>query len=721
MELRHTLVPLLLLMFTWPVTARLEVEVLLDVKNALDPQGMVLMSWQAGAQPCSGAFEGVLCDTAGRVTNISLQGRSLTGFIPDALAELSALTGVFLHFNDLRGGIPPSLSTLTSLTDLYLNWNLLSGTIPPQLGQLPSLQALELGSNKLEGGIPTELGALSNLETLAINANNLNGTMPASLSNLTMLTRLDVSNNTLTGTIPESMANLSNLVFVDVSHNFLSGPVPAGWFGLKQGFRYGNNTGLCGTGANMSACPSQVSSSLVSPTPSPSDSSQKLKSIMSIATAIVFAIGGSAFLILVFICLRRRNAKLRQQAYESNSDIKAVVKPENKVGSEKAESISGSGKSQHGGSFHGSTPDFSILGRSRVMSDRSTSTIASRGIPSPAEWSSWIHLGELETATNYFSEKNLLRKNSYTAVYKGTLRDGTVVAVKAIYNTRFAFGEQDFQTAIEALMQVKHENLVKFLGFCCSKGGSECFLVYSFIPDGSLEYHLHGRKEVSMNWRQRVNIIRGIAKGLAHLHEGLTEPLTMVHQNLWAGNVLLDKQGNALLADYGLSDIVAEEVMYATHKTLAALGYLAPEYAFTGQSTEDSDIYAFGALVLELLTGHRPVFFTPASRTLVSTVTWVKPLLDLGKVREFVDPKLGSSFSLAGAAGLAHIAMQCVADDPGARPNMVDVVRRLHASEAWADMAIDSFLFTAGTPGSGNLYSGRQPSFSHSDMLHQCR
>lgn len=234
---------------------------------------------------------------------------------------------------------------------------------------------------------------------------------------------------------------------------------------------------------------------------------------MSIATAIVFAIGGSAFLILVFVCLRRRNAKLRQLAFESNSDIKSVVKPENKVGSEKAESISGSGKSLHGGSFHGSTPDFSILGRSRVMSDRSTSTIASRGLPSPAEWSSWIHLGELETATNYFSEKNLLRKNSYTAVYKGMLRDGTVVAVKAIYNTRFAFGEQDFQMAIEALMQVKHENLVKFLGFCCSKGGSECFLVYSFIPDGSLEHHLHGRKEVSMNWRQRINIIRGIAKG----------------------------------------------------------------------------------------------------------------------------------------------------------------------------------------------------------------
>lgn len=172
----------------------------------------------------------------------------------------------------------------------------------------------------------------------------------------------------------------------------------------------------------------------------------------------------------------------------------------------------------------------------------------------------------------------------------------------------------------------------------------------------------------------------------------------MVHQNLWAGNILVDKQGNALLVDYGLSDVVAEEVMYATHKTLAARGYLAPEYAYTGVVTEDADIYAFGALVLELLTGHRPVFVVQATRTVVSMAALVQPLLELGKVREFVDPRMGSSISLAGAAGLAHIALQCMANDPGARPNMVDVVCRLHASEGWADMATDAILVSPPPP-----------------------
>ncbi|KAG0621099.1 hypothetical protein M758_4G269000 [Ceratodon purpureus] len=728
------LLTLILLLVTWPAAAwmpaRLEEDVLLDVKAALDPHGEVLMSWQAGGRPCSGAFEGVLCDTAGRVTNISLQGRSLSGFIPDAVSELSALSGLFLHFNDLRGSIPASLSSLAALTDMYLNWNQLSGPIPPQLGQLSSLEVLELSNNKLDGEIPVELANISNLETLAVNANILNGTIPATIGNMTMLARLDVSNNSLTGKVPDTIANLPNLVFLDVSDNLLSGPVPTGLFSLREGFRYSNNSGLCGMVLDIVRCPATSSSSTPLTTSKPTKSSSKLKSIMSIATAIAFAIGGSAFLILVFICLGRRNAKLRSLVFKSSSDIRSVQKAGIKTTSETkgvdAESISESPKPLHG-SFHGSPPDFSILGRSRVMSGRSTSAFASTGLPSAAEWSSWMSLDELETATNYFSEKNLLRKNCQTAVYKGTLRDGTTVAVKAIYNTRYSFGEQDFQIAIEALMQVKHENLVNFLGFCCSKGGSECFLVYAFVPGDTLDHHLHGQSEMFLNWRMRVNIIRGIAKGLAHLHEGLPEPLTMVHQNLWAGNVLLDKQGNALLADYGLSDIVAEEVMYATHKTLAALGSLAPEYAHLGQVTEDCDIYAFGALILEVVTGSRAVFVDPSTRTLVSTAAWVQPLLKEGRVREVVDPTLEGRVSVTGAAALAHIALQCMSHDPGARPNMVDLARRLHACEAeWSDMprlpgsgsGTDSFLIAATAP------SGRPASFSHdSDALHRhpCR
>lgn len=284
----------------------------------------------------------------------------------------------------------------------------------------------------------------------------------------------------------------------------------AGLSRLQSDFIYGNNSaGLCGTSNGLKACTSS---------PSSSGNSFNLNLLLSVATAIVLAIGGSALLILIFICARRRRAKLRLRlAGDHSPDLKPLKiagTASEKV--EKADSSSISPGRQNGSSFR-STPDLSVLGRSRAMSDRSTSTIASKGPPSPSEWSSWIHLDDLETATNYFSEKNLIRKNVHTAIYRGTLRDGTAVAVKAIYNTRFSFGEQDFQMGIEGLMQVNHENLVRFLGFCCSKGGSECYLVYDYVSNGSLEHHMHGKSKVLINWSSRVHIIRGIARGKLNL------------------------------------------------------------------------------------------------------------------------------------------------------------------------------------------------------------
>ena len=229
---------------------------------------------------------------------------------------------------------------------------------------------------------------------------------------------------------------------------------------------------------------------------------------MSLATAVILAIGGSALLILVFIWARRR--KVQQRLARESQDCKPARTRATSDG-KRAESIT---SALVNGSSSRSTPNASILGKSRAMSDRSTSTVASKALSSPSEWSLWIHLDELEIATNYFSERNLLGRNVHSAVYKGTLRDGSVVAVKAIYNTRSAFGERDIQQGIEALMQVKHENLVNFLGFCCSKGGDECYLVYNFVSNGSVEQHLHhGNSEFLLDWPMRVKIARGVAKG----------------------------------------------------------------------------------------------------------------------------------------------------------------------------------------------------------------
>lgn len=134
--------------------------------------------------------------------------------------------------------------------------------------------------------------------------------------------------------------------------------------------------------------------------------------------------------------------------------------------------------------------------------------------------------------------------------------------------------------------------------------------------------------------------------------------------------------------------------MYSAHKTLASLGYLAPEYPYMGHQTHESDVFAFGALLLELLTGRRPMFLLKESRTLIHTATWIRPLLEVGRVTDFVDPKLEMEYSLAGAAGLAHIALQCMSEEPCERPSMGNVVQRMHASDSWVDTAMDSFLLS---------------------------
>ncbi len=156
----------------------------------------------------------------------------------------------------------------------------------------------------------------------------------------------------------------------------------------------------------------------------------------------------------------------------------------------------------------------------------------------------------------------------------------------------------------------------------------------------------------------------------------------IVHQNLWAGNILLsEKDGMALLSDYGLNDIIAEEDTYSSQKLLASLGYLAPEYGYMARLNDKSEVYSFGALSLELLTGRRPVFVDGKnSSSFISTYTWVKTLLQsTGNISEVIDPRLGSLYPATKAAGLLNIALSCMVENPFDRPTMGNVVEKLNA------------------------------------------
>lgn len=652
-----------------------EVEVLMEVKAALDPKGEILYSWVKGGDPCSGSFDGVACNEQGKVANVSLQGKGLSGSIPSAVGKLRCLTGLYLHYNSLEGEIPRELSNLTELLDLYLNVNMLSGPIPKELGAMSSLQALQLCCNKLTGSIPMQLGFLKKLNVLALQNNDLNGAIPASLGELTSLTRLDLSFNSLFGPIPTTLTDLPHLAILDVRNNSLSGKTPQGFKRMQEGFRYGNNSKLCGEEfAGLVMC--NGSSPLIRPEPlgsrapnitakSPGDltvpplqkipesadfsrscqnCSKKFKtpSIAIVVAVIALICGGIMATVFTFSWFRRRKQKI-SSAYET-ADSRLSIDNSKDFG---RKSI---------------TPLISL------EYSNGWNPLADDGTGCERFQSSRFNLEEIESATQYFSEKNLLEKNNYCAAYKGVLRDGSFVVIKSISKMSCKTEELEFQEGLKTLSLLRHENVVRLRGFCCSRGRGECFLVYDFAPNGNLLLFLDAKEGRVLDWPARVRIAHGVAKGIEYLHEGISK--AVVHQNISAEKILLDQHLNPLLSDCGLHKLLADDIVYSILKSSAGMGYLAPEYTTVGRLTEKSDVYAFGIILLQLITGETRI-----------NVSSIRPLVQSGRPDEFIDITLGKKYSKEEASNLARIALDCTSEVVAQRPPISVVLQKL----AWID------------------------------------
>ncbi|KAL3012676.1 hypothetical protein AAZX31_06G012200 [Glycine max] len=222
-------------------------------------------------------------------------------------------------------------------------------------------------------------------------------------------------------------------------------------------------------------------------------------------------------------------------------------------------------------------------------------------------WGRWYSLKELENATEGFAEVNVIGEGGYGIVYKGILMDGSVVAVKNLLNNK-GQAEKEFKVEVEAIGKVKHKNLVGLVGYCAE--GAQRMLVYEYVDNGTLEQWLHGDVgPVSpLPWDIRMKIAVGTAKGLAYLHEGL-EP-KVVHRDVKSSNILLDKKWNAKVSDFGLAKLLGSEKSYVTTRVMGTFGYVSPEYASTGMLNEGSDVYSFGILLMELITGRSPIDYS---------------------------------------------------------------------------------------------------------------
>ncbi|GAV69985.1 Pkinase domain-containing protein/CAP_N domain-containing protein/CAP_C domain-containing protein [Cephalotus follicularis] len=292
-------------------------------------------------------------------------------------------------------------------------------------------------------------------------------------------------------------------------------------------------------------------------------------------------------------------------------------------------------------------------------------------------WGRWYSLKELEMATRGFVEESVVGEGGYGVVYRGVLHDGSVVAVKNLLNNK-GQAEKEFKVEVEAIGKVRHKNLVGLLGYCAE--GAQRMLVYEYVGNGNLEQWLHGDVgPVSpLTWDIRMKIAIGTAKGLAYLHEGL-EP-KVVHRDVKSSNILLDEKWNPKVSDFGLAKLLGSEASYVTTRVMGTFGYVSPEYASTGMLNEGNDVYSFGVLLMEIITGRSPVDYSkpPGEMNLVD---WFKGMLASRRGDDVLDPLMEVQPTPRALKRALLICLRCIDLDANKRPKMGQIVHMLEADD----------------------------------------
>ncbi|XP_060187214.1 inactive protein kinase SELMODRAFT_444075-like isoform X1 [Lycium barbarum] len=284
----------------------------------------------------------------------------------------------------------------------------------------------------------------------------------------------------------------------------------------------------------------------------------------------------------------------------------------------------------------------------------------------------WFTYSELERATSGFSEANFLAEGGYGSVHRGHLPDGQVIAVKQ-YKSASSQGDPEFCSEVEVLSCAQHRNVVMLIGFCVEDGRR--LLVYEYICNGSLDSHLYGRKGHPLNWSARQKIAVGAARGLRYLHEECRVGC-IVHRDLRPNNILLTHDFEPLVGDFGLARWQPEGDLGVDTRVIGTFGYLAPEYAQSGQITEKADVYSLGVVLLELVTGRKAIDINrPKGQQSLSE--WARPRLRKSAVSELIDPCLGNCYLEQEVDGMLHCASLCIRRDPNSRPRMSQVLRML--------------------------------------------
>ncbi|XP_077243360.1 G-type lectin S-receptor-like serine/threonine-protein kinase B120 isoform X2 [Tasmannia lanceolata] len=286
--------------------------------------------------------------------------------------------------------------------------------------------------------------------------------------------------------------------------------------------------------------------------------------------------------------------------------------------------------------------------------------------------------GRLVTSTNNFSDANMLGQGGFGPVYKGKLTEGQEIAVKRLSKSS-GQGLEEFKNEVVLISKLQHRNLVRLLGYCIE--GEEKMLVYEYMPNKSLDAFLFDpTKQALLEWPKRFHIVEGIARGLLYLHRD--SRLRIIHRDLKASNILLDGELNPKISDFGLARIFGgNQIQADTKRVVGTYGYMSPEYAMEGRFSEKSDVFSFGVLLLEIVSGKKNTSFYHHELTL-NLLSYAWKLWNEEKLLELIDPALGDSFSQAEALRCIHVGLLCVQEFAADRPTMSSVVFMLSCETA---------------------------------------
>ncbi|XP_020554537.1 probable LRR receptor-like serine/threonine-protein kinase At1g34110 isoform X2 [Sesamum indicum] len=604
---------------------------------------------------------------------LDLSRNKLTGSIPEEIFSLNKLSKLLLLGNSLTGGLPRSVVRCQSLVRLRLGENQLSGNITV-------LELLDVHNNYIMGDIPSQLGALVNIEQLDLSRNSFTGEIPESFGNFSYLNKLILNNNLLTGEIPKSIRNLQKITLLDLSFNSLSGLIPP----------------EIGSLTSLTISLDFSSNRFIGDIPETMSGLRQLQSLdlsHNMLNGRITVLSSLTSLTYLNVSYNNFSGPIPVTPFFRTLTIKSFLE-----NPDLCESLDGYTCSSHLMRRNGlkSAKTLALLGvilTSVVMAVVAVWILVARNHKYVVEKSCmssssteedfsypWTFIPfqklnfTIENILNCLRDENVIGKGCSGVVYRVEMPNGELIAVKKLWKTKKDEELIDsFAAEIQILGHIRHRNIVRLLGYCSNK--SVKLLLYNYIPNGNLQQLLQNNR--NLDWETRYKIAVGSAQGLAYLHHDCLPAI--LHRDVKCNNILLGSKYEAYLADFGLAKLMnSPNYQQAMSRVAGSYGYIAPEYGYTVNITEKSDVYSYGVVLLEILSGRSAV--EPQIGNSLHIVEWVKKkmgsfepaitILDL-QLQGLPDQMVQEMLQTLG------IAMFCVNQSPAERPSMKEVVALL--------------------------------------------